>query len=76
MLEHVKFSEEEARSFEQSIGAIFRPTSALNNSGIDELFKLLGVKFLDPTFCDESTLKEGNTKLKSNSSVKKNQGCC
>lgn len=38
--------EEEARKYAQSIGAIFMSTSALNASGVDELFKQVGLKFL------------------------------
>ena len=40
--------EEEAREFAKSIGAIFRLTSAQNNSGIYELFRDMAKKFLDP----------------------------
>ena len=41
-------SEEEVREFAESIGALFRLTSAQNNTGIDELFKDLAIKYLDP----------------------------
>ena len=40
--------EEEARDYAKSIGAIYQLTSAQNNSGINELFKNMGAKFLDP----------------------------
>ena len=40
--------EKEAKDFAKSIGAVFKLTSAQNNSGIDDLFKELGIKFLDP----------------------------
>ena len=39
--------EYEARNFAESIGAIFCLTSAQKNSGIDELFSLLGKKYLE-----------------------------
>ena len=40
--------EDEARAFAKDIGAIFKLTSAQNNSGIDELFNDLAIKYLDP----------------------------
>ena len=43
-------SEQEARDFAKSIGAIFSLTSAQSNTGINELFKDLGRKYLDPNF--------------------------
>ena len=39
--------EQEARVFAKSIDAVFGLTSARNNTGIDELFKELGKKFLN-----------------------------
>jgi len=39
--------EQEAREFAKSIDAVFGLTSARNNTGIDELFKELGKKFLN-----------------------------
>ena len=41
-------SEQEARDFAKSIGAIFALTSAQNNSGITELFQALAKKYLHP----------------------------
>ena len=43
-------SEGEVRKYAQEIGAIFMSTSAYNSSGIDELFKEVGHKFLDPSY--------------------------
>ena len=42
--------EEEARQFADEIGAIFKLTSAQNNTGISELFQEVGNKYLDPSF--------------------------
>ena len=36
--------------------AIYQKTSAKNGIGIDELFLIIGKKFLDPDFDDESNL--------------------
>lgn len=43
-------NEEKARSFAKKIGAIFRITSAVDSTGIDQLFRDLGKKFLDPNY--------------------------
>ena len=42
--------EKEAKEYANSIGAIFKSTSALSNTGIDILFNHLGRKYLDPKF--------------------------
>ena len=62
-------SEQEARDFAKSIGAVFSLTSAQNNSGIKELFKNLAMKYLDPNFDPYST----NTSNPSNPSPQPNQ---
>ena len=41
-------SEQEAREFAKSIGAVFSLTSAQSNTGINELFQDLAKKFLNP----------------------------
>ena len=42
--------EKEAKEYADSIGAVFKSTSALSNTGIDILFNHLGRKFLDPKY--------------------------
>ena len=60
-------SEEEARKYSNEINAIFRLTSALNGSGIKELFYAIGNAFLDPEFQDilekekQEDIKDGTT---------------
>ena len=54
LYENEEVSEQEAREFAKSIGAIFCLTSAQSNSGIEELFEEMGKKFLDPN----STINE------------------
>ena len=54
LYEKEEVSEQEAREFAKSIGAIFCLTSAQSNSGIEELFEEMGKKFLDPN----STINE------------------
>ena len=54
-------SEKEGQEYADTIGAIFKRTSALSNVGIDELFQLIGKKYLNPSFdykAEEQKLKE------------------
>ena len=50
LYEQEEVSENEAREFAQSIGAIFALTSAKMNTGVDALFEDAGNKYLDPSF--------------------------
>ena len=78
-------TEEEAQAFAKQIGAQFKLTSAFKNNGIDELFKLVGNKYLDPNFQGE-IIKEGDkpgkivlTKEDQKKKDKENKskgGCC
>ena len=71
--------EQEAREFAESIGAVFSLTSAQNNSGIDELFKDMGKKYLDN---QNQELKQNTIKLdrndvaKGNKEQKNTKSCC
>ena len=55
MFDKEAVTEEEAGDFAKQIGAQFKLTSAYKNNGIDELFKLVGNKYLDPNFQEEIT---------------------
>lgn len=60
-----RVNEEEARKYAESVGAIFMSTSAFNASGVDELFKQVGLKFLDPTYMPGKTPQiNKNTEVK------------
>jgi len=86
MYEHEEIEELVGRNFAKDIGAIFRYTSAKNASGIDELFKAIGSKLIDPNYEEggkvevdnehekirSQTLKMGNN----NGNKKKDKGCC
>ena len=50
MFDKEAVTEDEAKAFASEIGAQFQLTSAFKNNGIDELFKLVGCKYLDPDF--------------------------
>ena len=62
-------SDEEARNWADSIGAIFQYTSAKSNSGIDLLFENLAKKFFDPEF----EYKKGDEEAKKFYEMKKKE---
>jgi small GTP-binding protein len=62
-------SDEEARNWADSIGAIFQYTSAKSNSGIDLLFENLARKFFDPEF----DYKKGDEEAKKFYEMKKKE---
>ena len=66
-------SEDEARKFADEIGAVFRLTSASTNTGIEELFKNIGCRILDPNYIEDSenSGKNGNIKLGDNNQKQK-----
>ena len=71
LYEDEEVSEQEAREFAESIGAVFSLTSAQNNSGIDELFKDMGKKYLCPNSSTiESDIQKPEQKEESNQNIK------
>ena len=80
-------SEAEAREYANQIGAIFKLTSACSGGGIEDLFKAVGCKYLDPNYKDEGSssgnsnnanttpIKLNKEAAKDNNSTKK-KGCC
>ena len=75
LIEEEKVSEEEVREYAREIGASFRFTSALNNNGIDELFKELVEKYIEKFGIESLINKDLSIKL-SNKMVKKKKKCC
>ena len=77
--------EADARSFASEIGAVFKLTSACTATGIEELFKSIGCKYLDPDYREDEggnsspglsstgTVKLDASKAKED---KKKKGCC
>ena len=53
LIEKEEISENEAREYAKEIKAIFRVTSASTSSGIEELFRIIGCKILDPYYTEE-----------------------
>ena len=71
--EHQEVSENEAKMFAKEINAIFQKTSAKQSRGVDELFKLIAQKYIDPntenlTNLTNDELKKRGQKLKVNGS--------
>ena len=75
LIEEEKVREEEVREYASEIGASFRFTSALNNNGIDELFKELVEKYIEKFGIESLINKDLSIKL-SNKMVKKKKKCC
>ena len=87
MYEEEQIDESVGREFAKEIGAIFRYTSAKNSSGIDELFKAIGNKLIDPNYQEGGKVEEDiehdrnratTMKLNKNkqSDKKEKGGCC
>ena len=65
MFDKEAVTEDEAKAFAKEIGAQFQLTSAFKNNGINELFKLVGSKYLDPNF-QEGLLETAGEEKKQN----------
>ena len=71
LIEEEKVSEEDAREYASKINASFRLTSALNNIGVEELFKELIEKYIDKFGIESLINKDINIKITKNKIVKK-----
>ena len=78
LYDNEQVSEDEARKFADEIGAVFKLTSANTNTGIEDLFKTIGCKVLDPNYSedDESNQKKMKIKIDNDKTKKKKKGCC
>ena len=81
LYDNEQVSEDEARNFANEIGAVFKLTSASTNQGIEELFKGVGCRVLDPNYSENSDSNENkkNSGIKldeKNTDKKKKKGCC
>ena len=82
MFDKEAVTEDEAKAFASEIGAQFQLTSAFKNNGIDELFKLVGCKYLDPDFQQKVKVSpddtpDKNIKLTNKTDQPgKKKGCC
>ena len=62
--------ESDGRDFAKEINAVFKYTSAKNANGIEELFRIIGSKFIDPNYEDETSVPDVMN-IGDNSDVKK-----
>ena len=77
---------EEGKEYAQSIGAVFKETTAKNDEAITELIELMAKKYLDNIASKEENVKEnknidknnksGNLKLNNNNSKPTKKRCC
>ena len=71
LIENEEISENEAREYAKEIKAIFRVTSASTSSGIEELFRIIGCKILDPYYTEEEGEEQKNTEKPKQDNKKK-----
>ena len=80
LYDNEQVSEEEARKFADEIGAVFKLTSASTNTGIEELFKGVGCKVLDPNYVDDNDPSKKNNNIilndEKDNKNKKKKACC
>ena len=86
MYEFEEVSDEEAKNYAKEINAIFQKTSAKTDVGVNELFKMIGQKFVNPQAENTSNLtkdeqKKRGDKLKKDKIKKENNSnnknkCC
>lgn len=88
MFENEEVEESKGRAFAKEIGAIFKYTSAKTSSGIEEIFKSIGNRYIDPNFEDaipqlngpiieDTDIRRGTIKLdKSNKKDTDKKRCC
>ncbi len=72
MYENEEIEEKVGRSYAKEGGAIFKYTSAKNNSGVEELFRSIGSKYIDPNYDENNTNNNhtGNHDVVNDSSVR------
>ena len=78
LYDNEQVSEDEARNFANEIGAVFKLTSASTNQGIEDLFKGVGCKVLDPNYSCDDAEKKNKIVLNDDKDKKKKKkkGCC
>ncbi len=85
MYQFQEVTDEEGREFAKELDAIYKRTSAKNQTGggIDDLFKDIGIKFLHPESENTSVLTKEEIKSKGEKlqrekikNEQKKKGCC
>lgn len=62
LIEKEQVNEGEARKYAKEVGAIFKLTSACTAAGIEELFRSIGCKLLNPNYTDDDEGQSGQSK--------------
>ena len=62
LYEYEEITDEELKEYAQSINAVYKQTSALQHSGINELFDYIGYKILSPDNYEEINKKANSKK--------------
>jgi len=62
LFETEQVKEIDGRNFAKETGSIYKLTSAKNCTGVEELFKSIGLKLLDPEKQDEDSIEENKKK--------------
>ena len=76
LYENEQVSSQDAQNFADEIGAIYKKTSALNNSNIQFIFECIGKKYIDSSFdyrAKDNEKKQKYEKNNENHSVKKTE---
>ena len=79
LYEEENVKETEGRKYAEEIGAIFKLTSAQNNTGIEELFHQVGLKYLEQVYNIKPESGNKNDKIvinKNDIKKDKNKSCC
>ena len=82
MYEFEEVTDDEGKAYAKEIKAIFQKTSAKTENGVNELFKMIGQKFVNPQTENTSNLtkeeqkKRGEKLKKEQNKQNKKNGCC
>ena len=71
LYEYEEVDKQEIEKYAKEQGAIFKETSAKEGTGVDELFRLIGLKLISPEYYEKAINQENNRqlRLKSKSSM-------
>ena len=61
LFDQQQVNDEDGKKFARQINGIFQPTSSKENTGIDQLFEKIGMKYLDPNY-DSNTIESQEKK--------------
>jgi hypothetical protein len=83
-----EIEESVGRNYAKEVNAVYKYTSAKNSTGIEELFRIIGNKFIDPSYEEENYVpnilcenlemtRKHTVKITRNATgADKKKGCC